>query len=73
MYPKLECPSNEGLPEIDSLCVVFKYLDLSKEDKRGKDTDGVRKKDLNWLFDKLFALVESTNHSSGCIKLFKKK
>ncbi len=60
MYPKSEFPSYEGLPEINSLHDIFKYLYISKEYKRRKDTDGVRKKDLNLLFDNLFALVEST-------------
>ncbi len=52
MYPKLEFPSYQGLPEINSLRDVFDYLDLNKEYERGKDTDGVIKKELQWLFDK---------------------
>ena len=60
MYPKSEFPSHQSLPEIESLRNVFHYLDLSKEYRRGKDKDGVIKKELDWLFDKLFALVEST-------------
>jgi hypothetical protein len=57
-YPKYNLPSK--VDELNSLEVVFNTLDLQGQYEKGAANSDVDKRHLEWLFDRIFALVGNT-------------